>query len=66
MQEEKIVTEQSDEIKNEEQTQEDEKKLNRQQRRAIKSKRGGKSQNSEGSNKNHQNRITEKPKARRR
>lgn len=44
----------------------EEQKLNRKQRRAIKSKRGGDSQNSQGDNKSHQNRISEKPKARRR
>ena len=43
-----------------------EQKLNRKQRRAIKSKRGGDSQDSQGTNKSHANRISEKPKARRR
>ncbi len=42
-------------------------KLNRKQRRALNSKRGGGSQTSEqDANKNHKNRIEEKPKARRR
>ena len=42
-------------------------KLNRKQRRALNSKRGGSSQASEqDANKNHKNRIEEKPKARRR
>lgn len=59
MQEEKIE-ESVQEEKQEEQ------KLNRKQRRAIKSKRGGESQDSQGSNKSHANRISEKPKARRR
>jgi hypothetical protein len=44
----------------------EEQKLNRKQRRAIKSKRGGATQDSQGSNKSHENRISEKPKARRR
>jgi hypothetical protein len=44
----------------------EEQKLNRKQRRAIKSKRGGESQDSQGSGKSHANRISEKPKARRR
>ena len=44
----------------------EEQKLNRKQRRAIKSKRGGDSQDSQGANKSHTNRISEKPKARRR
>lgn len=44
----------------------EEQKLNRKQRRAIKSKRGGDSQDSQGKNKTPVNRISEKPKARRR
>ena len=57
--------EQKEEIVQEENKPE-EQKLNRKQRRAIKSKRGGDSQDSQGTNKTAVNRISEKPKARRR
>jgi hypothetical protein len=60
MQEEKVEEQVKEEPVQEEQ------KLNRKQRRAIKSKRGGDSQESQGNNKSHTNRISEKPKARRR
>lgn len=63
MQEEKVEETAKEETVQEEQK---EQKLNRKQRRAIKSKRGGDSQDSQGANKNHTNRISEKPKARRR
>ena len=60
MQEEKVEEQAKEEPIQEEQ------KLNRKQRRAIKSKRGCDSQDSQGNNKTHTNRISEKPKARRR
>ena len=65
MNEEKVEEEVKEEPKQEEKPVE-EKKLNRKERRALNSKRGGDSQNSQGKNKGHTNRISEKPKARRR
>ena len=66
MNEEKVEEEAKEEPKQEEKPVEEEKKLNRKERRALNSKRGGDSQNSQGKNKGHTNRISEKPKARRR
>lgn len=67
MQEEKVQEEQADKKEQEAQTEEPKPKLNRKQRRALNSKRGGASDGSaQDSDKKHTNRIEPKPKARRR
>jgi hypothetical protein len=68
MNEEKVeeVLEEKEETVKQEEKPVEEKKLNRKERRALNSKRGGDSQNSQGKNRGHTNRISEKPKARRR
>lgn len=48
------------------QTSATEQKLNRKQRRALNSKRGGESKSTNGSDRIHENRVEPKPKARRR
>lgn len=66
MQEEKIQ-EEAEEQSGQAQTEEPKPKLNRKQRRALNSKRGGASDGTtQDSDKKHTNRIEPKPKARRR